>query len=49
MGGYTHLSFFTAVDQIEEGLFELLYMLHNYNLTHDLGVIVAFPAMRSVG
>jgi NADH-quinone oxidoreductase subunit C len=40
MGGYTHLSFFTAVDRIEDGIFELLYMLHNYELKHDLGVIV---------
>jgi len=43
MGGYSHLSFFTAVDQIEAGEFDLLYMLHNYNLTHDLGVIVRIP------
>lgn len=40
---YTHLAFFTAVDQIERGVFELLYMLHNYDLKHDLGVIVEIP------
>lgn len=41
--GYTHLAFFTAIDQIEEERFELLYMLHNYGLKHDLGVIVEIP------
>jgi NADH-quinone oxidoreductase subunit C len=40
---YSHLSFFTAVDQIEQGRFELLYMVHNYPLNHDLGVIVEIP------
>lgn len=38
--GYKHLSFFTAVDQIERGVFELLYMLHNYSTNHDLCVVV---------
>ncbi len=38
--GYTHLSFFTAVDHIEEGTFDLLYMLHSYEKRHDLGVMV---------
>jgi NADH-quinone oxidoreductase subunit C len=36
--GYTHLVFFTAVDHIEEGVFKLLYMLHNYETHHDLAV-----------
>lgn len=40
---YTHLSFFTAIDQIEQRTFELLYMVHNYRLKHDLGVIVEIP------
>ncbi|HKK48212.1 MAG TPA: NADH-quinone oxidoreductase subunit C [Alkalispirochaeta sp.] len=41
--GYRHLAFFTAIDQIEEERFELLYMLHSYELKHDLGVIVEIP------
>ena len=32
MHGYTHLSFFTAVDRIEGGMFELHYMLHSYGI-----------------
>lgn len=43
LSGYTHLSFFTAIDRIEEGVFRLLYMVHNYELTHDLGVLVEIP------
>ncbi|MFP3960329.1 MAG: NADH-quinone oxidoreductase subunit C, partial [Spirochaetaceae bacterium] len=38
--GYRHLAFFTAIDYIEEGTFRLVYMLHNYGLRHDLGVMV---------
>jgi len=41
--GYSHLAFLTAVDRIEEERFELLYMLHNYDLRHDLGIIVEIP------
>ncbi len=41
--GYGHLAFFTAVDRIEEGVFELLYMVHNYELRHDLGIIAEIP------
>lgn len=37
---YRHLAFFTAIDQIERGVFELLYMMHSYDLRHDLGVLV---------
>lgn len=37
---YTHLSFFTAVDQIEKGEFELMYMLHSYKTNHDICVVV---------
>lgn len=40
---YRHLAFFTAVDQIEAERFELLYMLHSYELKHDLGIIVEIP------
>lgn len=37
---FSHLSFFTAVDQIEDNHFQLLYMLHNYEINLDLGVLV---------
>ncbi len=36
--GYKHLVFFTAVDLLEDGVFRLTYMLHNYNTKHDLGI-----------
>jgi NADH-quinone oxidoreductase subunit C len=38
--GYTHLSFLTATDYIEQGLFTLTYMLHNYGTNTSLGVHV---------
>ncbi len=41
--GFTHLVFLTAVDYIEEGRFQLLYLLHNYPLHGDLGVQVYLP------
>jgi NADH-quinone oxidoreductase subunit C len=37
---YTHLSFLTAIDYIEDGRFTLNYMLHNYDLHHTIGVQV---------
>ncbi len=40
MQDFTHLAFFTAVDRIEEGKFELKYMLHNYKRNLDLCVSV---------
>ena len=36
--GYVHLSFITCIDRIEEGKLELVYMLRNHDLKHDLGV-----------
>ncbi len=39
--GFTHLSFMTAVDQIEDGQFVLLYMLHHHGEHLDLGVQVS--------
>ena len=36
--GFTHLSFMTAVDQIEEGQFILLYMLHHHGEHIDLAL-----------
>ncbi len=44
---YKHLSFFTAVDQIEHGYFELIYMLHSYDLNHDLAVIVKIDRINA--
>ena len=38
--GYSHLSFMTAIDYIEDGIFRLTYMLHNYAAHHGLGVQV---------
>lgn len=37
---YAHLVFLTAVDQLERGIFQLTYMLHNYDTHTDLGVYV---------
>ncbi|HMA61219.1 MAG TPA: NADH-quinone oxidoreductase subunit C [bacterium] len=37
---FTHLSFLTAVDRIEEQKFQLTYMLHNYGSKNSLGVKV---------
>ena len=37
---FTHLVFFTAVDRIEDGKFQLTYLLHNYEQHVDLGVLV---------
>lgn len=49
---YTHLVFLTAVDRLEEGLFRLIYMLHNYESHTDLGVYVELdrenPVMESI-
>ncbi len=37
---FTHLAFFTVVDYLEQGKFQLTYMLHNYKTHKDLGVRV---------
>jgi len=37
---FTHLVFFTAVDYIENGQFQLTYMLHNYSTGINLAVLV---------
>jgi NADH-quinone oxidoreductase subunit C len=37
---YTHLSFMTAIDYIEDGRFTLTYMLHNYGTRHSMAVHV---------
>ncbi len=36
--GYVHLNFITCVDRLEEGQFELIYMLRNHATKHDLGI-----------
>ncbi|MGL1893187.1 MAG: NADH-quinone oxidoreductase subunit C [Spirochaetaceae bacterium] len=38
---YAHLSFFTAIDHIERGEFDLIYMLHSYKFNHDIAVLVS--------
>ena len=38
--GFTHLAFLQAVDYIEENKFQLTYMLNNYDLHINLGIIV---------
>ena len=38
--GFTHLNFLTAIDYIEQGVFRLTYMLHNYSTRATLGVHV---------
>ena len=46
--GFSHLVFFTAVDYIEDGIFRLIYMLHNYGTKDTLGVQVDLPREESV-
>jgi len=49
---FRHLVFLTAVDYIERDIFQLTYLLHNYERHSDLGVRVeidrAAPAMESI-
>lgn len=45
--GYSHLVFFTAVDHIEKDFFKLLYMVHNYETHHDIGVQAMIPRNES--
>ena len=37
---YTHLSFVTCIDYIEDGIFTLVYMLHNFEQKQSLAVHV---------
>jgi len=46
--GYTHLSFITVVDRLEDGLFQLVYMLVNPQRHHRLGVQVFTPRTEAV-
>ncbi|MCW8935126.1 MAG: NADH-quinone oxidoreductase subunit C [Gammaproteobacteria bacterium] len=38
--GYTHLNFMTCIDYIEDDIFTLVYMLHNYDKKNTLGIHV---------
>jgi NADH-quinone oxidoreductase subunit C len=41
--GFTHLVLLTAVDWLEEGQFQLTYLLSNRNKAQDIGVRVIIP------
>lgn len=41
--GYTHLVFLTAIDYIEDAVFRLTYMVHNFANRSDIGVQVDIP------
>jgi len=47
-GGFYHLVLLTAVDWIEDGLFQLTYLLHNPESRLDIGVRVKLPREHSV-
>jgi len=46
--GYTHLVMMTCVDWIEQGKFQLTYILHNYNDHSDLALKVFLPREEPV-
>jgi NADH-quinone oxidoreductase subunit C len=46
--GFSHLVFFTAVDYIEDGIFRLIYTLHNYETKDTLGVQTDLSREESV-
>jgi NADH-quinone oxidoreductase subunit C len=50
--GYVHLSFITCVDRLEDGQLEIVYMLRNHELKHDIGVRTGIdrenPVMESM-
>jgi NADH-quinone oxidoreductase subunit C len=46
--GFGHLVFLTAVDLLEEGQFELVYMLHNYQSGKDLGIRTRLDRKKAV-
>ena len=50
--GYSHLSFVACVDYIEDGIFSITYMLHNYSTNSDLGIHIEVnredPEMTSI-
>jgi len=50
--GYTHLVMISAMDYIEQNMFQLTYLLHNYRNHTDIGVRVELdrenPVMESI-
>ena len=38
--GFTHLNFITCIDYIEDGIFTLVYMVHNFERNKTLGIEV---------
>lgn len=46
--GYTHLVLLTAVDWIEEGQFQLTYLLSNRTENKDIGLRVMLPRVGTV-
>lgn len=50
--GYTHLVMVTCVDWLEDGKFQLTYLLHNYDSKTDMGILVFVdrdkPVMDSI-
>ena len=47
--GFTHLVLLTAVDWMEEGLFQLTYMLNNRELDATLGIRVMLDRTEATG
>ncbi|MBU1173829.1 MAG: NADH-quinone oxidoreductase subunit C [Alphaproteobacteria bacterium] len=47
--GFTHLVLLTAVDWLEEGLFQLTYMLNNRAANRTLALRVMIPRANAVG
>ncbi len=45
--GFTHLAFLQAVDFIEDGKFQLTYMLYNYETKVNLGVLTLIDRDKS--
>ena len=43
LAAYTHLVMVTCVDWIEDGRFQLTYILHNYNDATDIAIKVFLP------
>lgn len=46
--GYSHLALMTCVDWLEQGLFQLTYILHNYADASDLILKVLLPREQPV-
>jgi len=46
--GYVHLNFITCIDRLEEGEFELVYMVRNHETRHDLALKTRIPRENSV-